>query len=59
MVTFNDADSLVRFIEDKLPPKIYDELFKSKSTWTNKNGTLGESVSTIKPFAVYGKLKEL
>lgn len=59
MIEFRYPSDLVKFIDDKLPPKVHDQLFLSKYTWTNNKGKTVESFTKEKPWAIYRKLEKL
>jgi excisionase family DNA binding protein len=56
MIEFTDPSDLVKFIGDKLPPKVLDQLFLRKYTWTNNKGKTVESFSNESPWWIYRKL---
>lgn len=56
MIIFRTPEELVAFIDPKLPPRIKEALFYSKSTWVHK-GEVREGKHYLKPMWIIGKLR--
>lgn len=57
MIIFKSPETLVSFLEPKLPPKIKEDLFNSKYHWEHK-GKEREGKIKLKPHDIARKLRE-